>query len=317
MPQKAVKFVAELYVRAVTCPGVHLPAKDDIYLSVCLMNQYRMSQCLPAVFPLLFKTKMTFGKIFKYASDPANVAEMLQCETVKVELIQLIPPVGEVLATYEVDARSFLFPEPKLVPSFSGEDREVLMKRDPTFPGISPRLEFSTRTKISECSERDLSQSVPVKIIKRKRAKSSKHQGCYSAQRGFRSTEMPRSRSLSPFRSSGSNWNNTETVNRHLTDDNSSDTDELLDNTEKLSQCNRLSRHEGSPSSVALSCSKMACPKLNSSLLYLPNSLEEVQERVRNLLTSPQAMHRLAYGATRSERDEVLERRSISQPSTF
>ncbi|KAK3546480.1 hypothetical protein QTP70_026333, partial [Hemibagrus guttatus] len=136
-------------------------------------------------------------------------------ETVKVELIQLIPPVGEVLATYEVDARSFLFPEPKLVPSFSGEDREVLMKRDPTFPGISPRLEFSTRTKISECSERDLSQSVPVKIITRKRAKSSKHQGCYSAQRGFRSTEMPRSRSLSPFRSSGSNWNNTETVNRH------------------------------------------------------------------------------------------------------
>lgn len=45
-----------------------------------------------------------------------------------------LPAVGEVLATYEDDARSFLFPEPKLVPSFSGEDREVLMTRDPSFP---------------------------------------------------------------------------------------------------------------------------------------------------------------------------------------
>ncbi|XP_026792531.2 spermatogenesis associated 6-like protein isoform X2 [Pangasianodon hypophthalmus] len=285
MPQKAVKVVAELHVKAVTCPGVHLPAKDDIYLSVCLMNQYRMSQCLPAVFPLRFKRKMTFDKIFKYASDPADVAEMLQ--------------------------------EPKLVPSFSGRDHEVLMTRDPTFPGISPRLEFSTRTKISECSERDLFQSVPVRVITRKRTKSSRHQGCFSAPRGLRNTEMLRSRSLSPFRSSGSSRNNSETVNSHVPDDNSSDTDDLLDNTEEPSQCNPLLGYEGSPSSVALSRSKMACPKLNSSFLYSPNSWEEVQERVRSLITSPRAVHRLAYGATKSERDEVLERRSISQPSTF
>lgn len=42
--------------------------------------------------------------------------------------------VGEVLAVYEDDARSFLFPEPKLVPSFSGVDCKVLMTREPTFP---------------------------------------------------------------------------------------------------------------------------------------------------------------------------------------
>ncbi|XP_060730416.1 spermatogenesis associated 6-like protein isoform X1 [Tachysurus vachellii] len=318
MPHNAVKVVAEVYVKAVTCPGVHLPWKDDIYLSVCLMNQYRMTQCLPAVFPLRFKMKMTFDKIFKYASDPADIAEMLQCETVKVELIQLIPPVGEVLAIYELDARSFLFPEPKLVPSFSGEDREVLMRRDPTFPGISPRLEFSTRTKISECSERDLSRSLPVRILTRKRAKSSKHQGCLFAPQGLRSIRMQRSRSLSPFRSSGSVWNNTKPVNQTCSlTDNSSDTDELLDNTGKPSQCNRASRHEGSPSSAALTRFKIAYPKMNSSLLCSPNSLEEVQERVCSLLTSPKAMHRLAYGATKSERDEVLERRFISQPSTF
>jgi len=88
-------------------------------------------------------------------------------EPVKIELIQLIPPgtpaiisqillhesfcrllttvkslfafycsftAGEILASFEEDARSFLFPEPKLVPSFSGVEREVLMTRHPNFP---------------------------------------------------------------------------------------------------------------------------------------------------------------------------------------
>ncbi|KAM9500465.1 spermatogenesis associated 6-like protein isoform 2-T2 [Clarias gariepinus] len=317
MYQKGVKVVVEIYVRAVTCPGVHLPAKDDMYLSMCLMNQYRMSQCLPAVFPLMFRTKMTFEKIFKYARDPADVAEMLQCETVKVELIQLIPPVGEVLATYEDDARSFLFPEPKLVPSFSGEDREVLMTRDPSFPGISPRLEFSTRTKISECTERDLFQSVPVRVLTRKRPKSTRRQIHFSEPRGLRNSAILRSRSLSPFRSFGSSRDNSETVNRHLPDDNPSDTHDLHGNTEDPSQDNHPSGYKGFPGSVALSHSRMTYPKLNSSFLHTPNSWEVVQERVRHLLTSPQAVRRLAYGATKSERDEVLERRSISQPQTF
>uniref|UniRef100_A0A4W4FPW6 Spermatogenesis-associated protein 6 N-terminal domain-containing protein n=1 Tax=Electrophorus electricus TaxID=8005 RepID=A0A4W4FPW6_ELEEL len=63
----------------ITCPGVHLPAKDDIYLSLRLMSQYKKSECLPAVFPLLLRMKMRFEKIFKYAIDPAAVAEILQC----------------------------------------------------------------------------------------------------------------------------------------------------------------------------------------------------------------------------------------------
>ncbi|XP_034757204.1 spermatogenesis associated 6-like protein [Etheostoma cragini] len=39
---------------------------------------------------------------------------------------------------------------------------------------------------------------------------------------------------------------------------------------------------------------------------------EEVQERVRGLLTTPKAVRRLAYGATHSEVDKILARRSIS-----
>lgn len=48
--------------------------------------------------------------------------------------------VGDTLAFFEEDARNFLFPEPKLVPSFSGVEREVLMTRAPHFPVCPPLL---------------------------------------------------------------------------------------------------------------------------------------------------------------------------------
>uniref|UniRef100_A0A3B4XNP6 Spermatogenesis-associated protein 6 N-terminal domain-containing protein n=1 Tax=Seriola lalandi dorsalis TaxID=1841481 RepID=A0A3B4XNP6_SERLL len=64
----------------VSCPGVHLQAKDDIYLSMCFMSQYRQSKCLPAVFPLLFHEKMMFEKIFRQAVDPGDIAVMLECK---------------------------------------------------------------------------------------------------------------------------------------------------------------------------------------------------------------------------------------------
>ncbi|XP_029310725.1 spermatogenesis associated 6-like protein isoform X3 [Cottoperca gobio] len=152
MSRKALKVVVELKFRAVSCPGVHLPAKDDIYLSMWFMGQYCQSECLPAVFPLLFHEKITFEKIFRHIVDPGDIAVMLEYETVTIELVQLIPPVTETLACFEEDARRFLFPEPKLVPCSSGVDREVLMTRAPHFRGIAPRLEFSTKTTIIECS---------------------------------------------------------------------------------------------------------------------------------------------------------------------
>uniref|UniRef100_A0A452QYY3 Spermatosis associated 6 like n=1 Tax=Ursus americanus TaxID=9643 RepID=A0A452QYY3_URSAM len=58
--------------------------------------------------------------------------------------------VWEELACYEENTRDFLFPEPKLTPSLPGMCREVLMKTIAGFPGIAPKIEFSTRTAIRE-----------------------------------------------------------------------------------------------------------------------------------------------------------------------
>lgn len=108
-----------------------------------------------------------FNEAHYFFTRDVKVCFSFPGEPVKIELIQLIPPgttdiisqkylnkyfcrllttveslfafycsftAGEILASFEEDARSFLFPEPKLVPSFSGVEREVLMTRHPNFP---------------------------------------------------------------------------------------------------------------------------------------------------------------------------------------
>ncbi|KAF4110572.1 spermatogenesis associated 6-like protein isoform X2 [Onychostoma macrolepis] len=338
MPRKAVKVVVELHLKAITCPGVHLPAKDDVYISVSLMNKYRKTECLPAVFPLLIREKMRFEKILNYATDPAAIAEFLQCETVKIELIQLIPPAGEILGSFEEDARSFLFPEPKLVPSFSGVEREVLMTRHPTFPGISPRLEFSTKTTFSEIFSDNGFLTVPVREMTRKTSKKSRKQGSTSSRRhlsfspcsqrehhdrdqvqrsrGQSSSHYSpvcdrnsRLRSLSPHRSkpSAESRDRRSSYSRPwMAEEDSSDTDDLLDYAEEVGRHHSLMGYEGSSRH-----SSTDRQRHNGSLLGSPDLWEEVQERVQSLLTSPKAVHRLACGATDSEIDEVLTRRSV------
>nr|XP_025953267.1 spermatogenesis associated 6-like protein isoform X1 [Dromaius novaehollandiae] len=145
-----LKVVVELRIHAVTCPGVFLPEKHDIYLSVCILGQYKETECLPPVFPLLFHEKMLFEKVFESAVDPAAVTEMLESNVTKFELTQLVSSVGDDLAFYEENTRNFLFPEPKLTPAYPGVDRELLMKTSSHFPGIAPKIEFSTRTTITE-----------------------------------------------------------------------------------------------------------------------------------------------------------------------
>ncbi|XP_010215459.1 PREDICTED: spermatogenesis associated 6-like protein [Tinamus guttatus] len=79
---------------------------------------------------------MLFEKVFEHAVDPAAVTEILE--------------TGDGLAFYEENTRDFLFPEPKLTPAYPGVDRELLMKTFSHFPGIAPKIEFSTRTTITD-----------------------------------------------------------------------------------------------------------------------------------------------------------------------
>ncbi|XP_072314576.1 spermatogenesis associated 6-like protein [Eucyclogobius newberryi] len=365
MSRKALKVLVEVNIRAVSCPGVRLMAYEDMYLSVRFMGQFRQSECLPAVFPLMFHEKMTFEKIFRYAVDPGDIAVMLEYETVRIELVQLIPPLGTTLAYYANDARRFLFPEPKLVPPSSGTEQEVLMSRAQHFPGICPRLEFSTTTTIFECeanaeimdypnvalrpslrrqrrSNRPRTSSPqrkPVSLVKRRSA------------RGDRS--MSRSRSMSPLRASNrqrlahlsldsdhqepgsasspqpgpSTRPGARSASPHLTSTLTSPTvsrspsavrfaspeprQSLSNGHAEETENEELNLHD-SLQSADLSPLRLSSASLRRSPSSSHRMWEEVQERVRGLLTTPKAVRRLAYGVTNAEVDEILARRSIS-----
>ncbi|XP_036375428.1 spermatogenesis-associated protein 6 [Megalops cyprinoides] len=161
MPQKGLKCTVEVYIQAITCPGVVLPNRQDVYLSVCVMGQYQKTLCLPPVFPLLFHKKMTFEKAFSEAIDPSDIADLLEHDTTSFELIQLVPPEGNILAIVEENTRDFLYPGPRLTPRASGPERELLMKRSISFPGISPKVEFSTNSIIEECELKDSKPAAP------------------------------------------------------------------------------------------------------------------------------------------------------------
>ncbi|XP_064003640.1 spermatogenesis-associated protein 6 isoform X2 [Pogoniulus pusillus] len=149
MPRKALLCVLQLNVRSITCPGVLLKDKEELYLSVSVLGQYKKTQHVPAAFPLFFQEKLVFEKAFADVVDPGDLVKLLEFDTAVLELIQLVPP-GKILATYEENTRDFLFPDPKLSNGHRGLNREILMKRSSSFTGIAPKLRFSTSSLITE-----------------------------------------------------------------------------------------------------------------------------------------------------------------------
>uniref|UniRef100_UPI00398F8640 spermatogenesis-associated protein 6 n=1 Tax=Pristiophorus japonicus TaxID=55135 RepID=UPI00398F8640 len=216
MPKKVLRLTVHLKIQAVTCPGVFLPEKDDVYVSVCMLGKFLKTKFLPSIFPLTFNEKMKIEKSFPEAMNPGDVANMLEMDTTKFELIQLTPPVGETLSIYEQNTREFLYPGRRLTPSYPGTDRELLMKRSIDFPGIAPRLEFSTTSIIKECpldltqieyEEDKMKLEIQSSPVRKSMTKSSKRKTClaecprkFSKNNSYKQpTIASQSRSPSPY----------------------------------------------------------------------------------------------------------------------
>uniref|UniRef100_A0A663M5R6 Spermatogenesis-associated protein 6 N-terminal domain-containing protein n=1 Tax=Athene cunicularia TaxID=194338 RepID=A0A663M5R6_ATHCN len=132
----------------ITCPGVLLKDKAELYLSVSVLGQYKKTQCVPATFPLFFQEKLVFEKAFADIVDPGDLVELLERRFCFLLCIFFL--AGKILATYKENTRDFLFPDPKLTRGHQGLDREILMKRSSSFTGIAPKLRFSTSSLITE-----------------------------------------------------------------------------------------------------------------------------------------------------------------------
>ncbi|CAL8308167.1 unnamed protein product [Lota lota] len=160
--QKILKCTVYLDIHAITCPGALLVQTEDVYLSVCVMGQYRKTHCVPSVFPLLFHYKMVFARTFPGVVDPADVSEQLESDISTLELIQMVPPEGEILATLEEGTRHFVFPGPRLTAREEAPERQILMRKSSSFPGIAPMVEFATTVVIEEMNGTDGQPATPL-----------------------------------------------------------------------------------------------------------------------------------------------------------
>ncbi|ESP00453.1 hypothetical protein LOTGIDRAFT_157663 [Lottia gigantea] len=87
-----------------------------------------------------------------------DVSDLLQDELVVIELLQLSEySDGAVhLATYTNNVRDFLYPYETNKTTFVSRDRDIFLERTVAFPGISPKLEFSSRVALKESYSEEL-----------------------------------------------------------------------------------------------------------------------------------------------------------------
>ncbi|XP_075453039.1 spermatogenesis associated 6-like protein isoform X3 [Ascaphus truei] len=303
-----LKVVIELQVHAVTCPGVLLPEKDDIFLSVSILGQCKETKYLPSVFPLLLHEKMRFEKVFRKAIDPAAVVQLLESHTASFELIQQTYPVGDILAFYEANTREFLFPEPKLTPPYPGVDREVLMKTARGFPGIAPKIEFSTRTTIKEQTADFqkkclVDHSKPLGELSASQLRSPKTKNHSRSSISLHKPQLKRALSFDSFQDAKSEGKVLMDSDEFSSTRKGSSLVDIDDFRRFPFKSSTRSLQDGRTSPIL---------SLRERLRSDKNTWESIHNRVRNLLSTHSAKQRLSFGLSNREVDDILERRSIS-----
>ena len=157
MPSKSIHCIVDFDVCAVTCPGVWLPKRHDVYLSVCFLGQYRKTCLASPTFPILYRESLRFEKTFHNVRSPSQVLRLLEGQHVLIELIQISPyhEEGILLAFYECSAKNFLYPRD--LSNANGINRFLLFEKTNDFPshGLSPRLEYRTFTSMADDVEED------------------------------------------------------------------------------------------------------------------------------------------------------------------
>ncbi|XP_043376727.1 spermatogenesis-associated protein 6 isoform X6 [Chelonia mydas] len=288
MPRKALVCALELELRSITCPGVLLKDKSELYLSACVFGQYKRTQCVPAAFPLFLEEKLVFEKVFTDVVDPGELVELLEFDTAVLELIQLVPPVGEILATYEENTRDFLFPDPKLTRGHHGSDREVLMKRSSSFTVEHP------------------SPTVDVHTWRPTRDSGREAWSRVSYDPSLLGSYRPK---------------HTKMIRSH----HGKDLDGSSDSCDEHPISGTASRHFHSTSSLIRSAPSSlqkhsSSPVLNRSSLRerfntgwsTPANGEEIHKRVKNILRTHSARQRLTFDESNSSKGDSSKTREVS-----
>ncbi|MBN3305855.1 SPAT6 protein, partial [Amia calva] len=158
-----------MHLKSTTCMLDPIPTRflKDVFSYLCndilaIVNSSLENGIVLASFKIALVKPLL---AFKDAVDPSDIADLLELDTAFFELIQLVPPAGETLATVVEHTREFLYPGPRLTPKYPGYERELLMKRSHTFPGIAPKVEFSTTSIITECDVKGNRHPSPVSIF--------------------------------------------------------------------------------------------------------------------------------------------------------